>query len=573
MSTQDRERRIYEANVLIRYLDRRQPGAFRLIWETYLLMRRLRYNAGPLPLHPTTPILQVQGWPQTKKRFTPVSEPHMRILIFSFTGWSTHMIFDGLLGTALQLRGARVHHFICGGILPICHIHNASSDVPPMPCGRCRAYADSALQAFGFTPDRLSQYVSEQERQQIEAEIDAVPDEALLSYEHEGLPYGHFASISVRWFFAWNHVEPDMLPHFRKYLVLGREVGLAAERLIERTRPDRIVMVNGLLTPEQVVRAIATRRGIPYLTTERGYLANTFLLAHNRASGLFTFQDTWEAFRDQPLSEAAREELLTYLHQRRYGHRQMDNLWQGVRDSVDTLRDELGLSPERPVVAAFTNVTGDTALIGRDLAYSDITEWIDHLIACFTERPQVDLVFRIHPAESRLERYQPRQSLGTYIAQKYPSLPPNIKIIPSESTLSSYTLAEISDLVMVYASTMGLETVMMGKPTSVAADVHYREKGFTLDLHKPEDMVNVLERWQVGRLPPIDMEIALRYAYTFLFRVMVPFDDVMEESTFGQMRLKIKDPDDLQPGKITPIDALCDAVLRGELFVNPYARG
>ncbi|HRE48787.1 MAG TPA: hypothetical protein PLD47_13760 [Aggregatilineales bacterium] len=565
----DSARTFLEKNPLLRYLNHHQPHLFRLVWEAYLRARQAR--PANQSLHPLTPILQARGWSKEEKHPPPVKGDSRHILFFSFEGWSTHIIFDGLLGAALRQRGVRVSHFTCGGVMPICNLQNASSNVPPMPCGRCRAYADSGLRAFGHIPTMIHHLLSARERAEIAAEVAAIPVDDLLAYTHDGLAYGHFASFSARWFFGVNQLRTEMREHVRNYIVLGRTVKAALERLIAKDRPHKIIMMNGLLVAERVVRALAEREGISYITSERGYLANTFMLSHNYPMGQFEFEPVWEMHRDIPLREDQRDHLLTYLQERRYGRGQMDNLWKTVQEGTETLRTAVGLSAERPVVGVFTNVTGDTALLDRDQAYSDMTAWIDDLIRRFSALPAVDLVFRIHPAESRLDRYRPYESVGNYIARHHPILPSNIKIIPSESTLSSYTLLEVSDLVMVYASNIGLESVLMGKQTVVSGQVHYRGKGFTRDVHTSEDMAGWIERWQSGNLPPIDQETAQRYAYSFFYRAMIPLDEVMEEGTFGHMRLKIQGVTDLRPGGSRTFDALCDSILDGTPFVNPFA--
>ncbi len=567
-------RSLYETNPVLKYLNHRRPGIFRLIWEAYLTGLKLyrKFQKNKTPFHPVTPILQVHDWPHlTLPRH---ENGGQRVLFFSFTGWSTHMVMDGLLGQALTLRGAQVSYFSCGGVLPLCYIHNASSNVPPMPCGRCRAYTNSCLQAFGFEPMLMSQLITSKERARLEAEANAIPQDQLLDFERDGLSIGRFASVSVRWFLLTNRMDAsvEMAKHLRSYVLLGLLVYSAIQKLIAQIKPDKIVVVNGLQVAEQVVRAVAARENIPCLCTERGYLANTLFVTHGEPCAIYPLDHLWETYQSQPLSPGQLGQLNEYMAQRQYGYRQMDNLWETSEADEKVLRSTISLRPGRPLVAAFTNVCGDNALIDRDLAYPDIVDWIDHLIAVFSARPELDLVFRVHPAETRIKRYAPRIMYGRYIAEKYPNLPPNIKVIPSESTLSSYTLARLSDLVMVYASTIGLETVLMNKPTTVASRVHYRDKGFTCDVRLPDDLVRWLDEWSKGRVLPPDIELARRYAYLFFFRAMMPLDQLLEETTFGRMRLKIS-ADDLRPGCIPVVDTLCDGILNGKPFLNPYIKG
>lgn len=566
-------RGLYEKNVLVKYLDRHHPTLFRLIWEIYLAGLHIhnRVKTQALPLQPVTPILQVRDWAHERPLEHDNTGQH--ILFFSFTGWSTHVLLDGLLGKALALRGARVSYFTCGGILPLCYIHNASSDVPPMPCGRCRAYADSCLRAFGFRAKTMADLLSAGEQSRLVAQVNALERAQLLDFDWDGLPIGEFSSVSSRWFMLTNQMDSteEMMTNLRKYILLGLLVHEVTRKLIAYDKPDKIVLVNGLQVAEQVVRAMAAREGIPCICTERGYRANTFFATHGDPCAIYPLDHLWEHYRSQPLSSVQFDQLNDYVTSRRHGrHKQMDVL--STNDQIDntSFRSAVGLQPGRPLVAAFTNVCGDTALIDRDLAYPDIIDWIDHLVSIFTTRPDIDLVFRVHPAETRIRRYSPRIMFGRYIVERYPNLPPNIKVIPSESTLSSYTLTDLSDLVMVYSSTLGLETTLMNKPTTVAAQVHYREKGFTCDVESPDNLVEWVDRWATGQMPLLNIEMAQRYAYLFFFRAMIPLDEILEETSFGRMRLKITGPDELRVGHSAAIDTLCNGILNDQPFLNPY---
>jgi hypothetical protein len=53
---------------------------------------------------------------------------------------------------------------------------------------------------------------------------------------------------------------------------------------------------------------------------------------------------------------------------------------------------------------------------------------------------------------------------------------------------------------------------------------------------------------------------------------MIPLDELLEEESIGQMRLKITGADDLLPGRSPVMDMLCEAIINDGLFINPYRR-
>ena len=76
-----------------------------------------------------------------------------------------------------------------------------------------------------------------------------------------------------------------------------------------------------------------------------------------------------------------------------------------------------------------------------------------------------------------------------------------------------------ADFGLVYSSTAGLEMVLAGKPVIVAAQTHYRSKGFTIDVESPGEFIAALNHLLVDSLSMSpDIVLARRYAYLFFFK-------------------------------------------------------
>jgi hypothetical protein len=316
------------------------------------------------------------------------------------------------------------------------------------------------------------------------------------------------------------------------------------------------VLLNGLFLFEAVAREVCGRRGIDVVNYERGFITDTLLVARGRIACFGEMGDEFLQYRDVPLTAGEREELTGYLGDRRHGRRSIDRYWSDVRfDSVP--RQLVGRR-----VALFTNLTWDSAVIGKEIAFPSIQEWIDATIGYFGRRPDDELVIRIHPAEVRLAGKPTREPLAKYIAERYPSLPPNVQVIGPDDSISSYPLMEDSDVVCVFTSTTGLEAALLGTPVIVAGETHYRGNGFTQDVKSPEEYVDTLTRVLEApeRFLP-DTELVERYAHRFFFGVPISASFVREHIQ-GLARLEISDPADLAPGGHPGLDQICNEILR-----------
>ncbi len=178
---------------------------------------------------------------------------------------------------------------------------------------------------------------------------------------------------------------------------------------------------------------------------------------------------------------------------------------------------------ERPVVLLPTNVLGDTATLGLTIFSQSMSEWLQRVISYLAGRPEVQVVVRIHPAET----WTVGPSVSEIIDQVLPELPSHIRLIGSREKVNTYDLMEIADLVLVYTTSVGLEMATRGIPVLVSGRAHYRNKGFTLDADSWDDyfakLGAILKNLPASRLTPAQVELAWNYAYIFFKEYPRPF--------------------------------------------------
>jgi hypothetical protein len=269
-----------------------------------------------------------------------------------------------------------------------------------------------------------------------------------------------------------------------------------------------------------------------------------------------------------PLSPAEAAQLDDYLFARKSGGRDAAEYFPAIEKDKQVIVRRLGLSPDKKLVTAFTNILWDSAVLDRDRAFTNMADWLDETIRHFAQRDDVQLVIRVHPAEVRVPMQETREQVAAVLAARYPCLPPHINIVSPESDLSSYMLMRMSDVGLVYTSTTGLEMALDGKPVIVAGQTHYAGKGFTHDVTDREEYRALLNRLNdLGPLPVEAVERARRYAYLFFFRFMLPFPAITTLPR-GRLRFNFERLDDLRSGSWPEIDLICRAILNGTPFIR-----
>jgi hypothetical protein len=277
----------------------------------------------------------------------------------------------------------------------------------------------------------------------------------------------------------------------------------------------------------------------------------------------------WE---DMAWGEAQRAEIAAYLKSRWRGDRDWIGFHEKPDEDAAALVRSLGLDPDKPIIGMLSNVVWDAQLHYPANAFPSLIDWAVFTIDHFARRPDLQLLLRIHPAEVR-GTAPSRQPLAEALARRYPKLPPNVFVIGPESPVSTYAAMELCDSVLIYGTKMGVELTAVGIPVVAAGEAWIKNKGLTLDASSPEDYAAILERLPLGRrLAPEVVERALKYAYHFFFRRMMPLKFFARTSSSLFFTPAIASADELAEGRDPALDILCDGVLDGRPFIYPAER-
>jgi len=290
-------------------------------------------------------------------------------------------------------------------------------------------------------------------------------------------------------------------------------------------QPDVVIISNGTILEMGVVYRVARDLGIPTVTFEFSDQREHIWLAQNSEIMRHDTDDLWAARGGESLDEdhvgalqalfSAREDAKTW--------KDFTRQWQETpTEGGQAVRKRIGLD-DRPVVLLATNVLGDSLTLGRQVFSKTMAEWIEETVAYFVNRQDVQLVIRVHPGESLTHG----TSMVDVIKAKLGDTPPHIHLIDPQEKINTYDILKVTDLGLVYTTTVGLEMALRGISVVVAGQTHYRGRGFTLDPDSWDAYFETIERclsdFTVVHLSQEEVELAWRYAYLFFFAFSKPF--------------------------------------------------
>lgn len=321
-------------------------------------------------------------------------------------------------------------------------------------------------------------------------------------------------------------------------LARNTAAALAALVWLQTERPDIVILPNGLILEFGSVFHAARHLGIPVVSYEFGEQRDRIWLSHNSPVMLQETDAFWQAKKDEPFTEALREQVKELFATRQAAglFRNFYRRWQNLPvEGGDSVRAKLDLD-QRPIVLLAANVIGDSLTLGRAAFTGNMSTWLRRTLRYFADRSDLQLVLRVHPGERNLDG----PSVTDLVGEEMPDLPAHIHMVAAADPINTYDLIEIADLGLVYTTTVGMEMAMSGLPVIVAGRTHYRGKGFTIDPESWKEYFENLDKAVVNlgkaRLDPHNIDVAWHYAYRFFFDYPQPFpwhllhfwDDVQE---------------------------------------------
>jgi len=511
----------------------------------------------------------------------------VRVLFTGIVGWSDqHAMTAATLAQALRLRGADARALVCDSALAACEAVHANMfhdvadflrrDALPR-CPSCQGMAEGVLGGLGIPTLHLSDYLEPADADQVSVTLEVTGTQVeglslaeMLSYHEDGMDIGEQVRTSVHRFFLVGTLVDDAatVAVTQKYLAAAIALARALRRVYETWRPEVVVANHGIYLYGGLSCEVARHCGVRIVTWDLVYRRHCLQMSHGDTYHHEFRKEPWDAWEGLSLSAEQEVRLDAYLAQRREGALAQDAVSynEGALTDGARIARDLGLAPapDRLKLVLFTNVAWDGRVHVDSSIYDGPTEWVIGTLQHLAGREDVQVVVRIHPAEVKETAWKGLQRVDDEIRKAFPTLPSNVVLIPPESTISSYALAGLADVVGVYSTLMGLESLLMGVPTIVAGDALYSNKGFGVQPSTRAEYLAVLDR--LDEIAPPDAEALARvrrYAYHFFFRrwlqLPLPY--------YGGAGVPLaRTLADLLPGRSNDLDRACKGILDGTPF-------
>lgn len=489
---------------------------------------------------------------------------------------------ESLLAAALEIRGAQVHMLLCDEVLPACmecinKINISPDDIIKTKrlrkrlCLSCYSPAKRALSKLGINIYTYSQFLSEDDLITASTLARNINAEKISDFIYKGLRIGEHALAGTLRFYAkgelsYTTTEIEIL---RKYCESALLTALAIEKIISKEEYNIAVFHHGIYVPQGIIGEVCRKRNVRVVNWVMAYRRQCFIFSHHDTYHHTLMNESPEAWEDIQFDTEKRNKIVSYLQSRKNGI----NDWisfqdNNISDNEALIRD-LKLDRNKPIIAMLTNVIWDAQLHYPNNIFTSMKEWIIETINFFTRREDLQLIIRIHPAEIRGE-LPSRQKVKDIILKHFKEIPRNIFIVEPDSLINTYELIKKVKTAIIYGTKTGLELSCTGLPVIVAGEAWVKNKGITFDPASKEEYFDLLKQLPLKKLSEEKTDRALRYAYHFFFRRMIPIKSVKEVRGKNRdrcIRLNLKSPQELIQGHDKGLDLICEGILYYKHFI------
>jgi hypothetical protein len=498
----------------------------------------------------------------------------------SFGGEISMPMLESLVAAALVLRGARVHTFLCDG-LPACQLCDTTkfsntksfieNGIPAGTCEGCFNAGKNIYKAQNLIVHKFSDFLSNSDIANANAISNTIDGDQIRNFHFEGIAVGEHAMAGTCRFFARATIEEEAngIDVLRRYLASSILVAVATDKLLKQENYDCAFFNHGIYVPQGIIGEVSRKNNVRVVNWNTAYKKKSFVFSHGDTyhhTMMVEPVSTWENIN---LTPELKEQITSYISSRAGGANDWIKFNASPKCDREKIIHEIGFTDSKPIIGLLTNVAWDAQLHYPANAFPNMIAWILKTIEYFSGRKDLQLLIRIHPAEFT-GHLKSRQPVIEEIKTAFPSLPSNIFIISPKNKISTYEAMKMCDSVLIYGTKTGVELTSMGIPVIVAGEAWIRNKGITIDITSEEDYYRTLDTLPLNnRLDKGTQERALKYAFHFFNRRMIPIEVIEPTNDSPPFIFMIDSINDLQEGKCLGLDVICNGILNNTDFVYP----
>ncbi len=448
-------------------------------------------------------------------------------ILITIIGGAYGHLFEGLYARKAALNGYTPYILRCGNFLDYCDVNPIELKHRGIRCIQCQAQQLEFIKAFGGVDCSYKDYISSEDKQEIEKSIAAYFDGKLTSFKEVEIEKILYSALQRFYLIAEPEVKNDRVTRGFLYTVLSTLVVM--DKLCMEIHPKYVMSSHGTYATWGSVVEYCKAHGIYVITYGQNYNHCGVEFTYDDSYLTGVLNDTENKWAEHDLSAEEENRVKRFLDER-LGRISDDkvafdyNKNNKEHFSKQTICEMLDINPDKKIVGVFPNIPWDGQVTGGSTVFPRYREWLHYTVDFFKDRTDVDLILRSHPAEVNVGTDAGRESTASIIHDLYQEIPSNIHVLEPRHKINSYTLGENCDFGITYSSTVSLELTYLGVPIILCGCPPFKDKDVAFDIASVGEYRTLLEKGLKGELIVTEerKERLFKYLHYFFFMRTMP---------------------------------------------------
>ena len=524
--------------------------------------------------------LNLPNWKNINKEEFIDQDENSNILIATGAGGLlSNLVFESVLGYALKNKKCNVEFLLCDAPLSACIMATElviKEDIflkegPKSICSSCYHNSEIFLKDAKFKINKISDYIDLNDEKHIQ-DLNTIKNinlDNVRDFKLDNIAIGEHAYAGTLRYYARTDLDSkDSNAVLRKFLESSILTKIAIEKLYSKKNFDSVILNHGIYVPQGIIHEVSKSSGINTVNYCMGTRKKTFCFGKDETyhkSLIYEKNDNWENLE---LNHKVENKIDKYIESRLNGNEDWIYFHNKPNFDLKNFIKKYNIDQTKPMIGLATNVIWDAQIDFPSNFFDNILTWVFYTINYFINNKDLQLIIRIHPAEINSTK-PAQQRILDEIKKKFPEISKNIIIIPAEDNMSTYTIMQACNNVLIYGSRLGIELSALKIPVIVCGEGFIRNKNIALDINSFEEYDQVLKKLPLDNfITEEKLKRAKKYAYHFFFRRMIRINSIIEKPGSWpnidiEKNLKEKLSNNNDPG----LDKICDCIINKTDFI------
>lgn len=277
---------------------------------------------------------------------------------------------------------------------------------------------------------------------------------------------------------------------------------------LQKIKPDLVYIYNGRFAETKTALEVTKKLKIDYITYEFGANISRYALFHNTIPHDFDYineeaKRLWDKSKEDKISiaekwyEDRRNGIETFFLESNIKFLFIKNQLKNIITPINKKKKNIGI---------FNSSIDEYASIkeSEQYLYLNQNSFIREVIEYFKNDTSFHFFLRTHPNLSGSDNVQIKE-IKKLDGENFP----NLTVIYPDDAVDSYALASECDLIITFGSTIGIESVMLGKAVITLVRTNYDNLDCVYYTNSKENLIELI----VSGLKPKTINGALIYGY------------------------------------------------------------